>query len=30
MCRVAHFCVTKIMKLGRTDAGIAGYRSTGV
>ena len=30
MCRVAHFCVTKIMKLGRTDVGIAGYRSNGV
>jgi len=30
MCRVAYFCVTKITKLGRTDAGIAGYRSRGV
>jgi len=30
MFRVANFCVTKIMKLGHTDAGIAGYRSRGV
>jgi hypothetical protein len=27
MCRVVHFYVIKIMKLGRADAGIAGYRS---
>jgi len=30
MCRVVHFCVTKITKLGRTDAGSAGCRSRGV